>query len=472
MAQSIVANTSIATIGRVLNVALGLVVIKFLTRFLGPQGYGGYTLLLSLGTILQLVADFGLYLELSRAVAANPEDREQLLGTVVSLRIALLLLVFIGGAVAVGVMSQLRPLLLPFFGIALALTFQSISQLYMSIFQYQQTVWRATIGDLVGRFAQIAAVIFVGIVGASLHGMALAFTVGSAVALSVHHLSLPRLRFPLSINWVRWKALLASSWPLGLMLLLNAVYFRIDAVILSLARSPSEVGWYGLAYRIIESCLFLPAMFGGLLLPRLSEARTQGQWAVLRQYVSEGLAFATMAVGFVVLTLVVVAPNIILFVSDPEFLPAAPLLQLLAFALLCMFFGNIFGFTLVALQKQSFLLKLYLTLAICNTLANMIAVPRWGAEAAASITVATEALATIISGVVVWRAIRFSWPLRSVGSMLVATTVAAVVYFILPSNWPVLAQVVLAAVGYIAGLVVTGSLRREQLSLLAHAPRS
>jgi O-antigen/teichoic acid export membrane protein len=324
----------------------------------------------------------------------------------------------------------------------------------------------------VGRFAQIAAVILVGIMGATLYGMALAFTIGSAVALSVHHLSLPRLRFPLTINWSRWKALLTSSWPLGVMLLLNAVYFRIDTVILSFFRSPSEVGWYGLAYRIIESCLFLPAMFGGLLLPRLSEARTRGQWAVLRQYLSEGLAFATMAVGFVVLTLVMVAPNIILLVADPEFIPAAPLLQLLAFALLCMFFGNIFGFTLVALQRQTFLLKLYLALAICNTLANVIAVPRWGAEAAASITVATEALATIISGVVVWRAIRFSWPLRSLSSTLVATSVGAVVYFILPPNWPVLVQVALAAVGYGAGLVVTGSVSREQLSLLAHTPRS
>jgi O-antigen/teichoic acid export membrane protein len=164
---SILSNTALASAGRIINVALGLLVVKLVTGFLGPSGYGAYALLLSFGAILQLVADGGLYLQLTRSIAQAPHRESELISHILSLRIILLSLVFVIGAGILATLPAGTSLTRSFMIIALGLSFQSISQLFMGIFQYHQAVWRATVGDLVGRLGQIISVIFFGLTGAN-----------------------------------------------------------------------------------------------------------------------------------------------------------------------------------------------------------------------------------------------------------------------------------------------------------------
>lgn len=469
MPQSILFNTSIAAAGRVANVALGLVVVKLLTQFLGPSGYGSYALLISFGTILQLVADFGLYLHLTRAVAAEPERQSEIASTIFSLRIALLVFSFILGLFLSTRIPPLHTLTWPFSIIAVGLAWQSLSQLYLGIFQYQQAVWRATLGDLVGRLAQIGAVFFLGVRSTALGGMAVAFTIGSGITLLFHHLVVPPLRLRPVLRWSSWQPILSSAWPLGLLLLLNAIYFRIDTVILSLFRPTTEVGWYGLAYRVIESALFFPAMFGGLLLPRLSEAAARHDPSRLQKYLSQGLTLQLVVVGFVVVTLLVRAQAIILLIADVSFLPAVPLLQLLSLALASMFFGNIFGFAMIALQKQMTLLALYAVLAIITVIGASATIPYWGTTAAAVTTIITEVVATIGAGWFIRRSVPYRVTGRSVVGTAVAMCLALAVYSAVSDTWPLVVQIILAGTGYAVAIGVAKVVTREQLSLLRGA---
>lgn len=466
MPASIVSNTVIATAGRSINVVLGLLVVKLVTGFLGPSGYGAYALLLSFGTILQLVADGGLYLQLTRSIAQAPHRESELTSHILSLRIVLLCVVFVIGAGTLAALPTGTSLTRPFIIIALGLSFQSVSQLFMGIFQYHQVVWRATIGDLIGRLGQIISVIYFGLSGAAVSGMVAAFTVGSGLAWLTHQLALPVRRPRLAASWPAWKELLHSSWPLGALLLLNAIYFRIDTVVLSFWRTPAEVGWYSLAYRVIESALFFPAMFGGLLLPRLTEAATGGHQSRLRQYLTQSLGLQLVVVGFIIITLLMRAEAIIYFIADASFSPAAPILQLLSVALGIMFFGNIFGFTMIALHKQNSLLKIYGVLAVANTIGNILTVPRWGMTAAAVTTIITEAIATICAGWIIWRDIPYRLPVRSMSGTLAAACIAGTIYILLPVQWPLLTQVALAAAGYSAGILAARSITVDQLSLL------
>ncbi len=471
MAHSLLFNTGIATVGRLVNVGLGLVAIKLLTHFLGPVGYGSYALLLSFGTILQLVADSGLYLHLTRSIAEEPHRQREILNTIFSLRITLLVVVFGVGVGIAAVVPSLRALSWPYIIIALGLAAQSLSQLYMGIFQYRQVVWRATLGDLVGRVAQIGAVVLFGLKSAALSGMVAAFTIGSGVALLVHHATTPLTAKGWHLQWKNSKAVLAVAWPMGLLLLLNAIYFRIDTVILSIFRSAPEVGWYGLAYRIIESALFFPAMFGGLLLPRLSEAIARQDKATLQQYLSQGLTLQLIVVGFVVVTAILKAEAIILLIADASFMPAVSVLRWLSIALISMFFGNVFGFTLIALQKQMTLLKLYAVLALANTIGNLITIPYWGTTAAAITTVLTEIVAMLVAAWITYHLIPYRIPPSSFIGTFLAVGAAAGVYSILPT-WPLILQVMSAAVAYIVVLVALRVIRLDMLSLLTASTRA
>lgn len=218
------------------------------------------------------------------------------------------------------------------------------------------------------------------------------------------------------------------------MLILNVIYFRIDIVMLSALRTSEEVGWYSLAYKIIENGLFFPAMLGGLLLPHITAAITSSRMKRASELVSQGLLLSFYAVIFAVLILIVFSEPLILFIAGAGFTPSAPLLRVLALALAIMFFGNIFGFALIALEKQRLLVVLYGILVIGNILLNLMAIPLYGAFAAAWVTVATEMAAMLFAAYAVRRHIRWSPAYARMALATFSAGVAIYVGSILPES--------------------------------------
>lgn len=399
MAQSILSNTVVAAAGRAGGVLLGVAVTSALTRLLGVEVYGNYALLLSYGALLLVFADLGLYLTLTREIAHHPSRERDLVGQAVSLRLIAAGVVFVLGAGIALALPPLRPLLPAFGVVSLGFLFQSISQLFMGVFQNHAVVWRAALGDLAGRLLQLAGLLL--IANLNLISAAVLFLISTASAHLIHRALLPGIRaFQLGISWSVARNLIKTSWPLAALLVINVIYFRIDMVILSLFRPPAEVGFYGLAYRVVESALFIPAMFGGLLLPKL----TQGKSGPL---LSAGAGVMAVAGLMAAAVLSVFSAPLITFLSGEDFAPAASLLAILSLALLAMFIGNVFGFALVAFDQQKKLMALYGLLAAANLIANILLIPRYGAPAAAWTTVVTEAIAMVTAGAILYRLKKF-----------------------------------------------------------------
>lgn len=401
MSQSIVTNTAVAVGGRIVQAALGLSLVALTSRFLGEAAFGVYSTLLAYGSLLLIGADFGLYLTLTREVGRNPESAPAILSDITWLRLVGLILVFSIGSLILSFIPSLKSFQVAFWIVVLGLSAQSFSQLVMGVFQARSVVWRATVGDFIGRLIQLIVVVAV-IMGVfrvnSILGLILAFTAGTMAATAVHYFLLPfawRLQSPPA--WAKARRLIAESWPAGAMLLLNAIYFRIDIIMLAALRPSAEVGVYSLAYRIIESALFIPAMFGGLLLPRLSRR------PMPRDLFQEALQATCWAALSLCLVVALLARPLVVLLSGSAFVSAAPLLIILTLALFAMFFGNLFGFTLVARGQQKSLMWLYLGLVMFNIAGNAIFIPRFGATAAAWTTVATEVIAAAVAGYLVWR---------------------------------------------------------------------
>ncbi len=467
MGQSILSNTAIATGGRIINVALGVLVMGLITRYLGASQFGLYTILLSFGAIIQLLADGGLYLTLTREIGIKPDRTQQIVSQIVSLRLVLLVGAFIPGILLIRFIPAIHGLESVFFIIAIGLSFQSISQLAMGIYQHYGEVWRATVGDLTGRIIQISIILSLGAASARLNYIAYAFAASAIAAWIIHTWLLPRgTIWRPQLNRTGWKKIIISSWPLGLVLLLNAVFFRIDTVILSLFRSPLEVGWYGIAYRIVESSLFFPAMFGGLLLPRLAKALGK-QKKVAQGYLSEGLRLLFIIALFAVTICLTRSEGIIHLIAGRGYEPAAPLLRILSLALPIMFLGNLFGFTLVALGKQIYLLKLYMLLVGLNIVMNLIFIPSFGATAAAWTTVATEGISAAAAALVVWRLIHPRGSLLIVVKvLLISLTTAGLITFVMPTINLIL-QIIIAAIFYFAASFYSGAISKRHLRLLS-----
>lgn len=467
MAQSILANAGVASGGRLLHAGLGIIITGLLTRFFGPAHFGTYTLLLSYGALLQLAADFGLYLTLTREIARDTA-RDDILSYIVSLRSVLLVIFFLIGGLGSHYVAALAPFKILFFIVATGLLFQSLSQLLMGVFQRYGVVWRATVGDIFGRFGHIIGIVLLARVFTGAVAMVSSFSVGAAAALLIHYALLPhRIRVRPAASWPIWRELLTTSWPLGAMLLLNAIYFRVDTLVLALFRDAAAVGQYGLAYRVIESGLFFPAMFGGLLLPQLSRAWHRQQIGRCQQLISEGLRLLLVVAALCLLVLLLFSSEAVLIIAGPDFLPAAPLLQILSWALAIMFLGNLFGFTLVAIDRQKSLLVLYAVLAVVNTVANFVFIPHYGAVAAAVSTVVTEAGAMLTAAWLVWRAVGFTVSLQFIARLGVSMGAVLLVVIGLRPFFNIYSLLPAAALLYGAACWRLGLISKRHITLLS-----
>ncbi|MEK7557056.1 MAG: oligosaccharide flippase family protein [Patescibacteria group bacterium] len=447
MPQSIATNTLVAIVGRVVQVALGFAVLAALTRFLGEEAFGQYAAVLAYGSLVLIGADLGLYLTLTRRVGQEPKSASTLLSDITWIRLVSLFAAFFLGSLFLPVFPILKNTLGVFWIAAAGFAAQSLSQLLMGVFQARASLWRASVGDLVGRFVQLGVVLGAPYVAVSLFPrvhvalMVFAFTAGTVAAALAHLHFLPlRFRLHLPPNSSRVREILAESWPAAALLALNAVYFRVDILILSFFRPESEVGLYGLAYRIIESALFLPAAFGGLLLPRLSEGSSLPT-ALFR----ESLYMVTLIGSGVSLLLALLAAPIIHFLSGDSFAGTAPLLAILSLALFVMFLGNLFGFTLVARGRVRSLMWLYAGLVIFNVIANLLTIPRYGALAAAVVTVATEVLAAAIAAILAYRLAPYTFSSTFFAKLIIVLLATTGGTLILPDSWHVVAQAFIAA---------------------------
>lgn len=470
MARSLIANTVIASGGRLLTVGLSVLVTALIARLLGVEAFGRYSALLAYGAIVQLAADWGLYLTLTRTIAERPKQQQEILSQVMSLRLLLLSIAFVSGWLGLLLIPSLRNLGVAYGVLAVGLSLQSLSQLYMGIFQYHQSVWGASFGDIMGRLVQLVGIGIIMILGITLPRVVGVLTMSLATAYLVHQWIAPSGAWRLVLSWEAWRVLVRTSAPLGIMLVLNAIYFRADLVMVAQLRSSAEAGWYGAAFRIIESGLFFPAMFGGLLLPRLSEALKKQLINQARQLLEEALRITVLASVFCLVVISLRSREIINLIVGAEYTGAAPLLQILGIALASMFFGNLFGFTMVALRRQRALLKLYAVLVVVNIGANSLAIPQYGAVGAAWTTVATELIATSVAGIIVYRALlprlNPTFILQVIG--LTIGTVFAVSS--LPKEMPIVLQISVAGLVFSFLAYLAGSLSVKQYPLLMKKP--
>ncbi len=473
---SIFSNLTVATGGRILNTGLGLAITALLARLLGSANYGTYSVLLSYGVMFQIVADFGLYLLLAQRIGQDSSAKSAVIPPILTVRLVFLSTAFAVGAIAAMFVPSTQANLPALLLILLGLACQSISQLCMGIYQANRSVTAATVGDTVGRMAQIAGLVWMmqalsyPILGLPVVAAALVFGIGTVVALGIHLFYLPdRQHLALTLSMPALRRVVKESWPLGAMLILNTIYFRIDMLMLPVWRGAAEIGWYALAYRLVENSLFFPAMMGGLLLPHLSAAFYQKQGAHAQQLISEALRVAATAAAVIAVIFIATPKEILVFIGGQEFIGAAPLLRILTLALVVMFFGNIFGFTLVAQKQHTFLMKLYIVLVGVNIVVNIIAIPALGAMGAALATLLTEIIACGTAAYKISSSLPLALPVKFRWSLLGYVAACAALSFLLPKEISGVYRV--ASVGVIALSLayLARLLRRGDIPLLLQA---
>jgi len=155
-----------------------------------------------------------------------------------------------------------------------------------------------------------------------------------------------------------------------------------------------------------------------------------------------------------------------IFISGPEFAPSGPLLALLIIAAFMVFFGALFGHLIVGIERQRTMLYVFALDAVVSIGLYALTIPRYGAVAAALVTIFSEAVIAIASGIIVIRETRTKIIFYNNAKALVAALGMGAALALAP-NWNVLVRIVFGAAVYLLLLIAFKAIRKDEIALLA-----
>ena len=196
-----------------------------------------------------------------------------------------------------------------------------------------------------------------------------------------------------------FRRVLPQALPLGLASIFVMLYFRTDSVMLEAIQSASVAGQYGLAFRILEALILLPAIIVAVFLPRLSTLFGAEQQDAFRQLMRRGIGSLAAFSLVIALGLTLTAPFVITLMDpDPAAAPAIDALQLLIWTFPFASINYLLSTALTATDDQKALAWMLGIAAVFNIALNGALIPLYSLYGACVATLLTQAGLTAAMG--------------------------------------------------------------------------
>lgn len=468
VAKKIAKNFLISALGRISSFALALIIVGYISRYLGMAGFGEYSTILAFVYVFTVIADLGLYQVGLREISKVGSDEQRIVGAIFSLR-------FFWGIVIFS-LAPVIGLLFPYpanikAGVAIAVLgfwFLSNSQVLMSIFQkYLKTQYPA-LADIVGRVVQLSVVLYFISRQKGFYSIILAMVAGAAANFLIIFFSSRKfIKIKLKIDFKEWVGLIKVSFPLAIAGILTMIYFKLDVIFLSLLKEPADVGIYSLAYRVLESLIFFPLMFVGLVVPQMVKFISLNDPGSYKKITQKTLDILLIIAVPLVVGGAAFSREIVVLLGGDSFQAAAAPLIILLVATAIIFVGALASNILIVLNSQKHLGYIYGAGAIFNILTNLIFIPLYSYIGAAATTVATELLVTILMIYFIVKIQKYFFSFRITVKIVLATIIMAGFIYAgkLIGLHPAL-NIPLAAVIYCLAAYTLGVIVKSDINLL------
>ena len=192
----------------------------------------------------------------------------------------------------------------------------------------------------------------------------------------------------------------------GAVALLSALEYQIDVILLSLIRSPAEVGIYASAASIMYIAALAPQAYRSVIFPELVAKRDRPRElvAAVRRAVAQmtALGFALAITG------TLLAPYVIPLIFGPKFILAAPVVRVLIWNIVFLCVNVPLVRYLMATGRERYVWQTLLLSTAANAAANLLLIPPYGALGAAAARLGSSALFTAAVGFTARRQMRRS----------------------------------------------------------------
>ena len=388
-----------------LNYLMPLLLLPFLLRVLGPEGYGSIMLAQSLMGYAAIVTDFGFNLTAARDISVARGDPGQVARIYWTTMAAKLLLLLLSGLL-LAVVVLLTPAFRgnwPVFAAAGLLVVGNLvfPQWY---FQGMERLKDVALAQALAKCLVTAAAFALirspgDVVRAALI-LSSPQLVGAAAALCLGRPVVPAGFYRPAFVDVRRA--LQGSWHLFAASVWTSLYSYTNTLVLGLICGEREVAWYSLGTRVTGFVQGLATPVTQALFPRASllfARQPEQAWSLLRR-VSVVLL---PALALAALALAVFAPALVRQLGGPAYAGGASVLQILAVVPLLVILATILAqIVMVNIGLTAQLSRIYAVVGLLNLPLLFLLVQRYAADGAAWSLVFAETLGPLLKLRAVW----------------------------------------------------------------------
>jgi O-antigen/teichoic acid export membrane protein len=438
----------VQVVGRLGNLALGVVATLIVVRALGSTGFGQWSTIFAITQIATNLGELGLPQVAIGRAAGEPRREADWLGALVSLRVLLAIPATIVSLAAVLLIAPTQQSRIA--GVLIAATvLVSAPTAVTAVFQLRVrndiSIAIITANSVLWTAGAVAVAIF----AKNIEAFAAVFLAVAVLTTSVSILLALRL-MPLRLSSSRqlWRALMRVGLGVGAAGIMVTLYVKLDQVLVFEFAGSREAGLYGADSRILEQIQFIPSSVMTTLFPLIASAHLHDLVRVRRLLQAAG-EYLTMASLPILAFTAVAAHPIMHLLFGPQFDDAAPALPILMGAFISISFGYLAGNMVVILELQRrFFRYAAIGLAI-NASLNVLLIPRYGFLAAAWITLVTEVVVMSLTMHSVLHRIEMRPSFgRLLGTLAAALAMGALTWLARDLGMPLFGLVAIASVSY------------------------
>lgn len=390
-------NSSLLILEKIIRLISSLFIGVWLTRYLGPDSFGIYSYVISFVGLFSIIATFGIDSLIIKELTTKLYSKELVLGTSSFIRFVFgfgaFLLVNLFAYIFV-LETQTCFFIFIVSLTILTLTFTNLELYFQSNFE-SENILKANIIALIlsslmkGYLIYYKYPILYFIINVVLENLLI--VIGLIFFYYKNRLSIKNWQIDKNLA----KILIKQGWPLLLSSMVVSIYMRIDQIMLEKMLGNEAVGKFSAAIRLTESWYFIPMVISSSFFPSIINAKKISEELYYKR-LSQLFKLLTYLSIFIALIFTLFSKTIILFLYGKEFLEAAQVLSITAWAGIFVSLGVISSNWLIL--ENLHMLSFWRTFLgmIINIVLNLILIPRYGISGSAISTLLGQISAALL----------------------------------------------------------------------------
>jgi O-antigen/teichoic acid export membrane protein len=373
------------------------IIMLLLARNFPTEIYGKVVTLITLSMVLISIFDLGLPIYIQREIAVNRLRASEIFSNVFILG-SLLIIVYFGVSSAIVLFLYMDIPYTLFIIISLMMYTSFLVTISNKALSGINEYKRQFTAFLLPRIL-ITGLFFAGVYlfSFSLQILLLVMFAGIAVNLYITIIQLRKKQISISFkffNSAGIKKILAISLPLGIAVVFNLLYDKVDLLLISKLRGFDEAAFYSIAYGLFKSSSIA---FSFLLVTGFTRiAELNREPSQVRKFLYEHAKLISIICVIVTIILFIFPELIITVFYTGKFEDSVNILRLLSIGIIAMGLNNLTGIILNGMGYFKIVMFITLYAFIMNVILNSVLIPKYGIAASAVLTVFTEFFILVI----------------------------------------------------------------------------